>query len=773
MFSNTDKVRKGGASIGREGVAARASFAVEGMTCANCVGRVERAIRKEPGVSQARVNLATSRADVTYDPLKVDLPRILGRVRDAGYAPAELKEGGADTRMEAAGLKNDLQVSLIFGLPLLVLAMAPMAVPALMHFQMRINPSEGFWNLVMLLLATPVMLGPGRRFFRPGWKALWARSPDMNSLVMLGTGSAYLYSTLATLAPALFPPDSRHVYFEASAAVIALILLGKLLEAKAKGKSGEAIRGLLDLRPATAHAIRDGREVDLPLADLMVGDVVSVRPGERVPVDGKVLSGESWVDESMLTGEPLPKGKREGDSVVGGTFNKSGHFTFRAERIGADMALSRIIGLVEDAQASRPPIQDLADKVVSVFTPIVLIIAAATFAAWFFLGPEGALSKAMVHAVSVLVIACPCAMGLAVPAAILVATGKAAESGLVVRAGAALQTLAEADFAAFDKTGTLTEGSPRVTSFRTAPGLDPTRVISWAAAVEARSEHPLARAVMEAARERMPAGTDVIGLPEVVGFLAHPGGGVEGRVEGMRVAVGSERFLEGLGIDLAGFRAESREGAEAGATLVVIAADGRYAGYAAVTDPIKAGAREAIEALHAMGVETALLSGDRREAAEAVARALGIREARGGILPEEKAGAMERWRSAGRAGGRKVAFVGDGINDAPALAVADVALAMGGGSDIAVEAGDFIILSGDVRGVPRAMALARRTLSIIRFNLFWAFGYNAILIPVAAGVLEPSLGLGLNPVLAGAAMGLSSVFVLTNSLRLRGFRPPV
>ncbi|HLP42972.1 MAG TPA: heavy metal translocating P-type ATPase, partial [Fibrobacteria bacterium] len=560
--------RAGGPSAAAGETLAR--FGVEGMTCANCVARVEKALKKEPGVLEARVNLATSRADVRFDPARADLARILHRVREAGYAPVELPPAGGDGGHGAevtAELRRDLAVSLVFGIPLLLLAMLPMLSESAMAALMRIQPSHGFWNLVQMALATPVMLGPGRRFFRPGWKAIRALSPDMNTLVALGTGAAYAYSALVTLAPVLFPPEARHAYFEASAAVIAFILLGRLLEARAKGRSGEAIRRLLDLRPRTARVIRSGeggagREEEVPLAEIRPGDRLAVRPGEQVPVDGIVVEGGSHVDESMLTGEPMPVGKRPGDAVTGGTLNAEGWFAFRAERVGADMALSRIIRLVEDAQASRPPVQDLADKVVAVFTPVVLAVAALTFAAWMVFGPSPSLPAALVHAVTVLVVACPCAMGLAVPAAVLVATGRAAELGLVVRRGAALQALAEVRMAALDKTGTLTEGNPRVTSVAASAGRDPGELLSLAAAVEARSEHPLARALARAAAD---AGAVV---REARDFRAHPGLGAEAVVDGRRVAVGSERFLEGLGVDLAELRAGGAAGRAPGAAYV-------------------------------------------------------------------------------------------------------------------------------------------------------------------------------------------------------------
>jgi Cu+-exporting ATPase len=743
---------------------AKASFGIEGMTCANCVARVEKALKKDAGVTSARVNLATSRADVSYDPSRIALPRLLQRVRDAGYTPGEIRHGGGVDREEIDAIRRDLAFAMTFGIPLLLLAMLPMLAPPLMDLQMRINPSHGFWNLIQLLLATPVMLGPGRRFFRPGWKALLARSPDMNSLVMLGTGSAYLYSALVTLTPVIFPPAARHAYFEAAAAVLAFILLGKLLEARAKGRGGEAIRKLLDLRPASAHVVRDGRESDIPLAGIRAGDSVAVRPGEKIPVDGHVLEGGSWVDESMLTGEPMPWRKEPGDAVTGGTLNGEGYFVFRAEKVGADMALARIIRLVEDAQASRPPIQDLADRVVAVFTPVVLLIAAGTLAAWLVFGSESALPEALVHAVAVLLIACPCAMGLAVPAAVLAASGRAAELGLVIRDGAVLQALAGVDLAALDKTGTLTEGNPKVTQAGAVAGFREEEVLAFAAAVESRSEHPLARALVKAAQERS------LAVPAAADFRAHPGLGAEARVDMRRVAVGSPRFLASLGVDLGGFEKAAAAATASGTTAIPIAVDGILAGWAAVSDPLKSGAREAVEALKGLGVEVALVSGDREETARAVATAVGIAPAmvKAGVLPAEKAAAVAAWK----AEGRKVLFAGDGINDAPALAAADAGLAMGGGSDIAVEAGGVIALSGDPRGAARAVGLGRKTLAIIRMNLFWAFGYNAVLIPVAAGVLEPGFGIGLNPVLAGAAMGLSSVFVLTNSLRLKTYRAP-
>jgi Cu+-exporting ATPase len=624
-----------------------------------------------------------------------------------------------------------------------------------------------------MLLATPVMSGPGRRFFKRGWIALKDLSPDMNTLVMIGTGSAYLYSALVTLAPALFPSGSRHVYFEASAVVIALVLLGKFLEARAKGKSGEAIGKLLKLRPSTVRVVRRGSEIEMEVGALLPGDEIAVRPGERIPADGRVHSGESRIDESMLTGEPGTKSKRIGDAVVGGTLNVDGFFTFRAEKVGADTVLSQIIRLVEEAQSSKPPIQDLADKVVLVFTPIVLLIAAITFISWMLLGPAPALSSALIHAVAVLVVACPCAMGLATPTAILAGTGKAAELGIFVRRGSALQMLAETKTMALDKTGTLTEGHPQVTSFLVAAGANSEQILRWAVGVEVRSEHPLAKAFVayaglktSGANGLQGSGTarEAVGessMP-VVDFLAEPGLGVSAEVDGHRVLVGSERFLEKLGPMPRELATEAQRLSSLGAGIICIAVDGAWVGLAGVSDPVKPGAVEAMSALHGLGVETVMITGDQEAPARAVAKVLGITAIRSGVLPQNKAAAVKEL------GGE--AFVGDGINDAPALAAAKVGMAMGSGADVAVEAGDIIIISTDLRVLPRAVELARVVMRTIRLNLFWAFGYNVVLIPVAAGILEPAFGLSLNPVLAGGAMGLSSVFVMGNSLRLKRFK---
>ncbi|MEO7427457.1 MAG: heavy metal translocating P-type ATPase [Fibrobacteria bacterium] len=788
--------------------AGHASFGVEGMTCANCVGRVEKAIRSLPGVAEARVNLMTSRADVDFDPARVDEEKLFAKVRGEGYNPVALKRdggGGEEGGLagapgtagsgggEMAGLKQDLILSLLFGVPILLMSMLPMLIPALMAARMRLIPSDGLWNLLQMGLATPVMFGPGRKFARRGWLALKHKSPDMNTLVMLGTWSAYLSSAVAALVPSVLPAGAREVYFEAAATVIALVLTGKLLEAKAKGRGAEAIQRLLRLKPARAILLRRGAEVEVDIAAVIPGDELAVRPGDAVPVDGVVLSGESRVDETMLTGEPVPKAKRPGDRVTGGTLNGEGYFTFRADKVGADTALANIIRLVEDAQAARPPIQDLADKVVGVFTPGVLLIALLTFAGWLWLGAAPAFPAALTHAVAVLVIACPCAMGLATPAAILAGTGRAAEMGAVVRDGSALQALAETSVLALDKTGTLTQGNPQVTGFSASPGWPEDKLLALGGALEARSAHPLARAWVEFAKSRQV-------IPAVPSsFRSHSGSGVEGEVAGYRVAVGSHRFLKdrgvfgSLGDGSSGdgalgepFAAQAARWAGEGAGLVYLAVDGVCVGLAAVSDPLKPEAFAAVEALRAQGLRLVILTGDADAPATAAGKALGIVEVKAGLRPggkaeiilalREEAGkgsgmgaSKDTLKGSGKAGG-KVAFLGDGINDGPALASADAGLALAGGSDVAIAAGDIVLMSGDLRGAPRTVALARAVMRTIRQNLVWAFGYNIVLIPVAAGALHP-WGWDLNPVIAGAAMGLSSVFVMGNSLRLKRFHP--
>ncbi|BFH75167.1 heavy metal translocating P-type ATPase [Thermus thermophilus] len=723
---------------GYEPVVARAEIPIRGMTCAACVARVERAIGKLPGILSVSVNLATEKAFVEYLPDTVSLSRIRQAIREAGYEPLE---GTEEARKEAPTYRKDLLLALPFALLTLLLAMGPMLLP-LPHF-------PGF---LQALTALPVLYA-GRRFFRQALAEVRHLAFGMSTLVALGAGSAYLYSFLVLLFPGLFPEEARHLYFEAGAVILALVLLGKHLEEGAKGKASEAIRKLLALRPKTARVVQDGEEKEVPAEALIPGDVVRVLPGERIPADGVVLEGQSHVDESMLTGEPIPKAKGPGDEVVGGTVNSEGALLVRVSRVGEATFLAQMARMVEEAQGHKPKVQELADRIAGVFVPVVLGIALLTFLLWLFLGPG--LAHAFVAALAVLLIACPCAMGLATPAAIAVATGRAAQMGILFRKGTALEALARADTVVLDKTGTLTRGKP--TLVKVLPfGLSREEALRLAAALERGSEHPLAKAVLEAAESLPQAQAEEV--------RALPGEGVEGRVEGRRLHLGGPALMERLGVPPP---EEAKALPEEGYTPLYLVEGTRLLAAFAVFDPPRPEAQEVVAALKGLGLKLVLLTGDHPAPAKRVAEALGIPEVLAGVRPEGKVEAIRRLQ----AEGRKVAFVGDGINDAAALAQADVGLAMGSGTDIALEAGDVILLNPDLRGVVNAVRLARRTLRTIYLNFFWAYAYNVVLIPVAAGALYPFTGLLLNPMLAAAAMSLSSLFVLTNSLRLRGFRP--
>ena len=749
---------------------ARRTLPVAGMTCASCVGRVERALRKVPGVAAASVNLAAQTASVEYLPRVASVADLRAAVEGAGYSVPEVSPGEDPVarqeraqREEERALRSRLRVGVVLGIPLLALSHWEMFAG---HGSLPFSPFNA--ALLQFLLATPIQFYVGARFYRGAWVVARHGSTDMNTLVALGTSVAYLYSGVAAFFPSLVTAEGLavHLYFETSAAIIVLVLLGRYFESRARGKTSEAVKKLIGLAPKTARVVRGGAEVDVPLASVVVGERVVVRPGEKVPVDGTVAEGRSAVDESMLTGEPIPVEKVPGSAVTGGTMSLDGRLLFTATRVGKDTVLSRIVAIVREAQGSKPPIGRLADVIASYFVPAVMAAALLTFLAWFFLGPEPRGTYAMVNMISVLIIACPCAMGLATPTSIMVATGRGAELGILVRDGAALETAQKVDTIVLDKTGTVTKGKPELGEVRLAAGgafrgdEGARELLRLAASAESGSGHPLADAVVRGAKGR---GIDVA-APET--FLSVPGQGIRASVSGRAVRVGNLAWLEGEGIDPAPLGHDVREIADAGGSPICVAVDGKAAGVLSVADEVKAGAPEAIRRLREMGLDVVMLTGDNRRTAKAVAEKVGISRVIAEVLPDRKAHEIR----ALQAEGKVVAMAGDGINDAPALAQADVGIAMGTGADIAVEAGDLVLMGGELRGVADAISLSRATLRNIRQNLFWAFAYNVVLIPVAAGVLYPSFRLLLNPVYAAAAMGLSSVTVVANALRLRRFR---
>ena len=744
----------------------RVELPVAGMTCAACARRIELRLRKTEGVGDAGVNFATGRATVLFDPSRTDARALRGRIEEIGYRVVEAApEGEADgvgpeelaRRAERLDLRRRFAVAAVLGLPLLVISMSHGAVPAF---------DVPWLNWLQLALAAPVVFYSGAPFYRGAWAALRHGAADMNTLIATGTGAAFLYSVVATAAPRLVAEASggHHagaapVYFEAAAVIVALILLGRLLEARAKGRTSEAIRGLVGLQARTARVVRaGGRHEDVPVGDVLPGELILVRPGEKVPTDGVVTEGRSAVDESMLTGESMPVEKSPGMEVFGATVNRAGSFTLRATRVGRDTVLRQIVRLVEEAQGRRAPIARLADVVSGYFTPAVIVIAAVTFVVWFAVSPPGSrLPTALVRAVSVLIVACPCALGLATPTAVLVGTGRGAEAGVLFRSGEALETAHKVRTVVLDKTGTITAGEPDVTGFVAAEGFAEDETLRLAASVERASEHPLGQALVRRADARG------LAFAPVEEFESFAGRGVEGTVEGMRVAVGGAKLMRERGIRLGALEARAATLADEGATPVYVALDGRAAGLFAVADRVRSESKEAIAALKSLGVEVLMLTGDDRRTAEAVAREVGITRVLAEVLPDGKAEAVK----ALQAEGKPVAMVGDGINDAPALAQADLGVAVGTGADVAVEAADVTLVGGSLRGVLTALALSRRTMRVIKQNLFWAFAYNVVGIPLAAGAFYTVTGWTLTPVFASAAMALSSVSVVANSLRLR------
>ena len=740
--------------IGKPGLET-AELAIQGMTCAGCVHTIEQRVKRTPGVVECEVNLAAGSARVTFDPAQVSRQELVKVVEAAGYAArlaSSADEAGQDDDAEERQWRRRLVVSAVFTLPLLALAMSHGAF----HFAGQ--------QWAQLALALPVVVYGGAPFYRKAWSGFRHLAFDMNTLIAVGTGSAFLYSLVATAAPSLVgAADGRGaVYYETAAAIIAFILLGRMLEARARGRTSAAIRKLLELRPKTARVVREGRELEVPLAEVRVGDTVIVKPGEQIPVDGAVLDGASAVDESLLTGESIPVEKSQGDAVVGGSLNTSGTFRFRAEKVGAETALARIIELVRRAQSSKAPIARLADVISGYFTPVVLAIAALTFAAWFLLGPQQQrLQIALVHAVAVLIIACPCAMGLATPTAVMVGVGRGASFGALIKDGAALERAGKIDTVVFDKTGALTRGEPVVTDVVCFGEISEAELLRAVGSIENRSEHPLAAAIARRAKD---AGV-AFGDPQA--FEALRGAGLRARFEGAAWLIGKPELLEQEGVDLsAGREALERLGAE-GKSLALAARDGRWVGLFGLRDEPRDDARATIARLKADGVETLMATGDRRATAEAIARELGIDRVLAELRPEDKEAEVRRLRELGR----RVAMVGDGVNDAPALAAADLGVAIGAGSDVAIESAGLVLTSNRLGAVADALELSRATLRTIRQNLFWAFAYNTVGIPLAAGLLQPWTGWGLSPVVASAAMALSSVSVVTNSLRLRGWRP--
>ncbi|WP_437440615.1 copper-translocating P-type ATPase [Pseudomonas aeruginosa] len=676
---------------------------------------------------------------------------------------AQADEEAAEKKdAERAELKRDLTLAAVLALPVFVLEMGSHMIPGMHEWVASTIGIQQSWYL-QFVLTLLVLAIPGWRFYEKGFPALFRLGPDMNSLVAVGTAAAFGYSMVATFAPSLLPAGTVNVYYEAAAVIVALILLGRFLEARAKGRTSEAIKRLVGLQAKEAHVLRDGRIVDIPINDVAQGDIVEVRPGERVPVDGEVTEGRSFVDESMITGEPIPVEKAEGSTVVGGTVNQKGALTLRATAVGGQTMLAQIIRMVEQAQGSKLPIQAVVDKVTLWFVPAVMLAAVLTFLVWLVFGPSPALSFALVNAVAVLIIACPCAMGLATPTSIMVGTGRGAEMGVLFRKGEALQLLKDAKVVAVDKTGTLTEGRPVLTDLEIADGFDRNQVLAKVASVESRSEHPIARAIVESAVE------GGIALPTMTDFDSVTGMGVRATVDGARVEVGADRFMRELGLDVSGFARTAERLGNEGKSPLYAAIDGRLAAIIAVADPIKSSTPAAIAALHQLGLKVAMITGDNARTAQAIAKQLGIDEVVAEVLPEGKVEAVRRLKATHG----QIAYVGDGINDAPALAEADVGLAIGTGTDVAVESADVVLMSGNLQGVPNAIALSKATIGNIRQNLFWAFGYNTALIPVAAGVLYPAYGVLLSPIFAAGAMALSSVFVLGNALRLRRFQPPL
>lgn len=732
-------------------------FSVSDMSCASCVGRVERALLALPGVIRAPVNLAAETVQIVVVSGLYSTQELIDTIKTSGYTAILAQGDDRETRKadEARHLKIQLIVALVLTLPVFLIEMGGHLVPAFHHWFAMLVPVQ-IWRFVQFTLTLAVLIGPARVFFVKGIPALLRGGPEMNTLVAMGAGAAFAYSTVVTFAPDLLPASARFVYFEAACVIASLILLGRYFEARAKGRTGEAIRHLVGLAAKSARVEQEGTLVELPIEALTIGDIIHARPGEKIAVDGVVVSGESYVDESMMTGEPVPVVKSSNAVVRAGTVNGNGALVYRATRVGADTQLSQIIRMVETAQGAKLPIQSLVDRITQYFVPAVMLIAALTIGAWLLWGPEPVVQYALVAGVCVLIIACPCAMGLATPTSIMVGTGRAAELGVLFRKGDALQALGDVRVVAFDKTGTLTIGRPDVTDSVVLQG-DEADLLALVAAVEAKSEHPLARAIERAADAKGGTRPDVEDVKSLTGL------GVKAVSNGRSVLIGNVALMQREGIDVAAFHEAVDALGARGVTPVLVAVDGLPAMILGISDRLRDTSHSTVQALQRRGVKVALISGDTQAAAQAVGQVLGVDTVLAGVLPAGKADALISLREAYG----PVAFVGDGINDAPALAQADVGLAVGTGTDVAIESADVVLASGDPKAVLTALSLSDAVMRNIKQNLFWAFAYNVVLIPVAAGALYPSFGVLLSPMLGAGAMALSSIFVLANALRLR------
>ncbi len=746
-----------GMEVKKQELTASLELPIQGIECASCVQKIEKALLQTRGVTKAVVNLATEKAKVEYLPSETNLEEVKRAIESTGYKVLEFEPSEEIEDPERFIREREykkLKIKFIAGLILGFLVF----LGSSRHWFPWIPSFLGNFY-VLWALATPVQFWIGWQFYKGAWGAFKHRNADMNTLIAVGTSAAYLYSVTATLFPSFFEaggikPD---VFFDTSALIIVLILFGRLLEARAKGQTSEAIKKLMGLQPKTARTIREGKEMDIPVEEVLVGDTIIVRPGEKIPVDGIVKEGKSAVDESMITGESIPVKKKAGDEVIGATINKTGSFKFQATKVGKDTALAQIIKLVQDAQGSKAPIQRLADVISGYFVPIVISIAIATFVIWFNFGPFPALTFALLTFVAVMIIACPCALGLATPTAVMVGTGKGAENGILIKGGEGLETAHKLDTIVFDKTGTLTKGEPEITDLVTINTHSEEEILRNAASAEKVSEHPLGEAIIKSAIERK------IELHDPKDFKAIEGHGIEARVDGRHVLLGNIKLMKDQGIDIKDLEKKAEEFAGDGKTPIYVSLDGKSAGLIAVADPLKESSVEALEKLKKLGLKVVMLTGDNKKTAEAIARKAGIDGVISEVLPEDKVHEIRKLQSEGR----RVAMVGDGINDAPALAQADVGIAIGSGTDVAMEASDITLIKGDLRGVASAIELSKRTIRVIKQNLFWAFFYNTAGIPVAAGVLYPFFGILLNPIFASAAMAFSSVSVVSNSLRLR------